>query len=63
MHAACLEATYEHWKADMDKRDADWEREEVGPEGYKENKGYVFDFFIPVTDCHQWYSVMDRLRT
>ena len=49
-HAAHLEATYEHWKADTDRRDADWEREAEGPEGYKENKGYVFDFFIPVTD-------------
>ena len=50
VHAARLEATYEHWKADTDKRDADWEREEWGPEGYEENEGYIFDFFIPVTD-------------
>ena len=47
---ACLEATYEHWKADTDQRDAKWEREAEGPEGYDENEGYVFDFFIPVTD-------------
>ena len=50
VHVARLEATYKHWKADMDRRDTDWEREEQGPEGYKENEGYVFDFFIPVTD-------------
>ena len=50
VHAAHLEATYEHWKADTDRRDAAWERETEGPEGYEENKGYVFDFFIPVTD-------------
>ena len=34
----------------MDRRDADWEREVWGPEGYEENEGYVFDFFFPVTD-------------
>ena len=49
-HAAHLEATYEHWKADTDRRDADWDREAERPEGYEENEGYVFDFFIPVTD-------------
>ena len=49
-HAACLEATYEHWKVDTDRRDTDWEREDQRPEGYEENEGYVFDFFIPVTD-------------
>ena len=49
-HVACLEATYEHWKVDTDRRDANWEREAQGPDGYEENEGYVFDFFIPVTD-------------
>ena len=50
VHTAHLEATYEHCKADTDRRDTDWEREAWGPEGYKENEGYIFDFFIPVTD-------------
>ena len=27
VHAAHLEVTYKHWKADTDRRDADWERE------------------------------------
>ena len=50
VHAAHLEATYKHWKEDTDRRDTEWERESRGPEGYKENKGYIFDFFIPVSD-------------
>ena len=50
VHVAHLEATYEHWKEDTDQRDDDWEREAWGPEGYEENEGYVYDFFIPVTD-------------
>ena len=49
-HAAHLEATYEHWKEDTNWRDAAWEREAEGPEGYEENKGYIFNFFIPATD-------------
>ena len=47
---AHLEATYEHWKEDTDRRDAEWEQESQGPEGYEENEGYIFDFFIPVSD-------------
>ena len=47
---AHLEETYEHWKADSDKRLANLDREAWEPEGYEENEGYVFDFFIPVTD-------------
>ena len=27
VHMACLEVTYQHWKADTDRRDAAWERE------------------------------------
>ena len=66
-HAAHLEATYEHWKEDMDQRDAEWEQESQGPEGYEENEGYVFDFFIPVSDSDHTmhvltlYIKMDRL--
>ena len=44
---ACLEETYEHWKANNDKRLVNWDQEEQGPEGYEENEGYVSDFFIP----------------
>ena len=47
---AHLEETYKHCKADSDKRLADWDQEDRGPEGYEENEGYVSDFFIPVTD-------------
>ena len=47
---ACLKETYEHWKADNDKRLTNWDQEDWGPEGYEENEGYIFDFFIPVTD-------------
>ena len=50
VHAAHLEETYEHWKADNDKRIMDWDEEEWGPEGYKENEGYIFDFFIPIAN-------------
>ena len=50
VHVACLEETYEHWKADTEKRHNDWDREAWGLEGYEENEGYIFDFFIPVTD-------------
>ena len=50
MKTACLEETYEHWKADNDKRLTDWHQEDWGPEGYKENEGYISDFFIPVTE-------------
>ena len=49
-HMAHLEATYKHWKEDTDRRDAEWEQGSQGPEGYEENEGYVFDFFIPVSD-------------
>ena len=35
---------------DNDKRVADWDQEEQGPEGYEENKGYISNFFIPITD-------------
>ena len=55
---ACLEATYEHWKADTNRRDADWEREAQGPEGYEENEGYIFNFFIPVTDSNNTIHVL-----
>ena len=49
-HAAHLEETYKHWTEDTDRRDTEWERGGQVPEGHKENEGYVFDFFIPVSD-------------
>ena len=49
-HMACLEETYKHWKANNDKKLKDWDAEEQGPEGYEENEGYVFDFFLPVVN-------------
>ena len=67
VHVARLEATYEHWKEDTDQRDAEWEWESQGPEGYEENEGYVFDFFIPISDGDHTmhilalYIKMDRL--
>ena len=57
-NAACLEETYEHWKMDNDKRLADWDQEEQGPEGYEENEGYISDFFIPVTDSNHTIHVL-----
>ena len=47
---ACLKETYKHWTEDTDRRDVEWERGGQVPEGYKENEGYIFDFFIPVSD-------------
>ena len=49
-HAACLEETYKHWMEDTDQQDEEWEKGGQAPEGYEENKGYIFDFFIPVSD-------------
>ena len=57
-NVAHLEETYEHWKADSDKRLADWDQEEQGPEGYEENKGYISNFFIPVTDGNHTIHVL-----
>ena len=57
-NAAHLEETYEHWKTDNDKRLADWDQEDQGPEGYEENEGYVSDFFIPVTDGNHTIHVL-----
>ena len=62
-HEACaahLEATYKHWKEDTDRRDAEWEQEGCAPEGYEENKGYVFDFFIPVSDSDHTIHVLTQ---
>ena len=58
MHAAHLEETYEHWKEDTDQRDAEWERGGQALEGYEENEGYVFDFFIPVSDGNHTMHVL-----
>ena len=49
-NVARLEETYKHWTEDTDRRDTEWERGGQAPEGYKENEGYIFDFFIPVSD-------------
>ena len=57
-HAAHLEETYEHWKEDTDQWDAEWERGGQAPKGYEENKGYVFDFFIPVSDGNHTMHVL-----
>ena len=35
---------------DTNRRDAEWERGGQAPEGYKENEGYIFNFFIPISD-------------
>ena len=43
---------------DNDKRLTDWDEEAQGPEEYEENKGYIFDFFIPVTDGNQTIHVL-----
>ena len=55
---AHLEATYKHWKEDTDRRDAKWEQESRGPEGYEENEGYVFDFFIPISDSDHTMHIL-----
>ena len=55
---AHLEVTYKHWKEDTDRRDTKWERESRGPEGYEENEGYVFDFFILVADSDHTMHVL-----
>ena len=36
----------------------EWERGGQAPEGYKENEGYVFDFFIPVSDSDHTMHVL-----
>ena len=64
---ACLEETYKHWTEDTDQRDEEWERGGQAPEGYEENEGYIFDFFIPVSDSDHTmhiltlYIKLDRL--
>ena len=45
-----MEETYKHWTEDTNQRDKEWERGGQAPEGYEENEGYVFDFFILVSD-------------
>ena len=57
-HTAHLEETYKHWTEDTDWRDAEWERGGQAPEGYEENEGYVFDFFIPVSDSNHTMHVL-----
>ena len=58
VNAAHLEETYKHWKANTDKRLADWDKEERGLEGYEENEGYISDFFIPVIDSNHTIHVL-----
>ena len=58
MNAACLEETYKHWMEDTDRRDAEWERGGQAPEGYEENEGYIFDFFIPVSDGNHTMHIL-----
>ena len=57
-HAAHLEETYKHWTEDTNQRDTEWERGGQVPEGYEENEGYVFDFFIPVSDGNHTMHVL-----
>ena len=46
---AVLEATYLHWKEDTDKRLIE-DKYSKAPNDFKENKGKVSDFYLPVTD-------------
>ena len=52
---------------DTDQRDVEWERGGQAPEGYEENEGYIFDFFIPISNSDHTmhvlapYIKMDRL--
>ena len=55
---ACLEETYKHWTEDTDWRDVEWERGGQAPKGYEENEGYIFDFFIPVSDSDHTMHVL-----
>ena len=55
---ACMEETYKHWTKDTNRRDEEWERGGRAPEGYEENEGYVFDFFIPVSDSDHTMHVL-----
>ena len=58
VNAACMEETYKHWTEDTDWRDEEWERGGQAPEGYKENEGYVFDFFILVSDSDHTMHIL-----
>ena len=58
VNVACLEETYKHWTEDTDQRDAEWERGGQAPEGYEENEGYIFDFFIPVSNSDHTMHVL-----
>ena len=49
-NTAHMEETYKHWTKDTDWRYEEWERGGRAPEGYEENEGYIFDFFIPVSN-------------
>ena len=57
-NAARMEETYKHWMEDTDQRDMEWERGGQAPEGYEENKGYIFNFFIPVSDGNHTMHVL-----
>ena len=62
-NAAHLEETYKHWTEDTDQRDMEWERGGQAPEGYEENEGYVFDFFIPVSNGdHTMYVLAPYIK-
>ena len=58
VNMAHLEETYKHWTEDTDRRDAEWERGGQAPEGYEENEGYIFEFFIPVSDSDHTMHVL-----
>src|SRR5580692_2794565 len=46
----CLEETYKHWKVDHNQKLQEDSNNQGEPEGFKQNKGHVPNFFIPVTD-------------
>ena len=58
VNTAHMEETYKHWTEDTDQKDEEWEREGQAPKGYEENEGYVFDFFIPVSDSDHTMHIL-----
>ena len=58
VNVAHMEETYKHWTEDTDWRDNEWERQGQAPEGYEENEGYVFDFFILISDSDHTMHIL-----
>ena len=55
---AHLEETYKQWMEDTNRRDTEWERGGQVPEGYEENEGYIFDFFIPISNSDHTMHIL-----